>query len=452
MTAAGNESLEANWTAARLIPSVGIRSSKEAEARATSSLLAVMSIVKSFGRVIVSKAGGPAGSVATFTEVRLDTGDAKELRPDGAIVVQRGKTRWSCLVEVKTGSDQLHTEQIEGYLDLARAHGFDGLLTITNDIASATTELPVEYDKRKARGLALAHISWWRILTLAIEEYEHRGVDDPEQAYMLGELIRYLQDEKSGASGFDGMGSDWAKVRDGVHDGTIQQGDERAREIVRRWEEFIEYVSLELRQQWGVKVLPNWPRNSTRESRLGPATRQLTREGHLTASVKIPHAAAPLDLTADLRTRRVTTSAEVRAPKEGGAKRRINWMLRQTRTMPADLYIDVGYPNIREWVSRKNGDAQEDPESLLCPSDPKREPKAFRLHRDGKMGRKAGRDRGSFVGESRSQAHEFYRDVLQNIRAWQPPAPKLPKEQNTAPESETRSAAVETLSDGGEET
>jgi len=68
-------------------------------------------------------------------------------------------------------------------------------------------------------------------------------------------------------------------------------------------------------------------------------------------------------------------------------------MLRQTRDMPGDLFIDVRYPNIREWVWARNVDAQDDPERLLCPSDPKREPRAFRLHRDGKMGRKAGKER-----------------------------------------------------------
>ena len=379
---------------------------------------------------------------STFTEVRLATEDKKDLRPDGGIVVERGKTRWSCLVEVKTGSDELSTTQIEGYLDLARLHGFDAVLTITNDIASSADEVPVIFDRRKARGLGLTHISWWRILTLAIEESEHRGVDDPEQAYILDELIRYLQDERSGASGFEGMGPDWVKVRDGIHDGTIQQGDEQAREIAGRWEEFIEYVSLELRQRWGVKVEPKWTLK-TRQERLGPATKQLVRDGLLTASIKVPNAAAPLDLTADLRTRRFTTATEIRAPKEGGAKRRLNWLLRQTRDMPADLFVDVRYPNIREWVSARNADAQEDPERLLCPSDPKREPRAFRLHRDGKMGRKAGKDQGSFVGESRSLLHEFYRDVLQNIRAWQPPAPKLPKEPESTAAEHDRATPME---------
>lgn len=54
---------EAKWASARLIPSVGIRSAKEAEARATSSFLAVMSVVPGFGKAIVSKAGGPAGLI-----------------------------------------------------------------------------------------------------------------------------------------------------------------------------------------------------------------------------------------------------------------------------------------------------------------------------------------------------------------------------------------------------
>ena len=142
---------------------------------------------------------------STFTEVRFDEDEGKSLRPDGAIVVERGTKRWSRLVEVKTGQADLQRQQVEDYLDLARAHGFDGLLTISNDIASDSAELPVAVDQRKTKGLAVHHISWWRILTAAIVQKEHRGIDDPDQAWILGELIRYLEDEKSGASGFEDM-------------------------------------------------------------------------------------------------------------------------------------------------------------------------------------------------------------------------------------------------------
>jgi len=428
MPTTSTEQPEAKWHPARLIPSVGSKSDRDREERATSSLLAVIAVVKGFGRNIVSRLGAPAGTISTFTEVRFDEEDSKSLRPDGVIVVERGKTRWGCLVEVKTGESGLETDQIESYLDLARARGFAAVLTISNDIASGSSEVPVSFHKGKARGLTVAHVSWWRILTAAIEEREHRGIDDPEQAYILGELIRYLQDDKSGASGFEDMGQHWVHVRDRVRDETLNQGDPATRDVVSHWEEFIVYVSLELRQKFGRKVEPNWPRNSDRASRLIPASKRLAQDGVLTASIKIPDAAAPLDLVADLRTRQLTTSAEIAAPRFTGAKKRVSWMLRQTREMPGDLRVHVRYPNARGWTSMKNGEAQMHPERLLYASDPKREPRSFRLAQVGDLGRKRGKDHGSFVGDSRKQLHEFYREVLQGIRAWQPPAPQLPKE------------------------
>ena len=165
VTKAPSERPEDGWHAARLIPAVGIKGQGEQEMRATSSLLAVMVAVPDFGREVLATFGAPAGRISTFTEVRLDDDDGKSLRPDGAIVVEHGKRRWSCLVEVKTGRADLQRDQTEGYLDIARAHGFDGLVTITNDIASDATELPVAIDQRKAKGLAVHHVSWWRILT-----------------------------------------------------------------------------------------------------------------------------------------------------------------------------------------------------------------------------------------------------------------------------------------------
>ncbi len=41
-------------------------------------------------------------------------------------------------------------------------------------------------------------------------------IDDPDQAWLLGELIRYLDDKRSGCAALDGMGSSWTKVREGV--------------------------------------------------------------------------------------------------------------------------------------------------------------------------------------------------------------------------------------------
>jgi len=415
---------EAKWHRARLIPSVGIRGSREQEQRATSSLLAVMSAVPDFGRVVLTVLGARSGTIETYTEPRFETERGGTKRPDGAIVVTRGQYRWSCLVEVKTGGNSLGADQIESYLDLARASSLDGLLTISNDIASSSSELPVSVDQRKVKGLVVRHLSWWRILTTAIVEKEHHGIDDPDQAWLLGELIEYLKDPKSGASGFEDMGQSWTEVRDGARAGTLRQGD-AVRGIADGWEQFIEYVSLELRQELGRRVEPAWPRKSTRASRLSDSTRSLVGDGTLSAAIKVPDAAGAIEVVADLRARQFVVVAEIDAPKKGRPQTRINWMLRQLRDVSVDLVVEARYPNAREHPSMKLSGAIERPEHLLYPGDPKREPRSFRLSLPRNLGRKKGKEAGSFIGEGSDQIKDFYGDVLQRIRAWQPSAPKL---------------------------
>ena len=52
---------EQSWHQARLIPTSGISGAEEQERRATSALLAVMSAVKEFGRLMTQRFGAPAG-------------------------------------------------------------------------------------------------------------------------------------------------------------------------------------------------------------------------------------------------------------------------------------------------------------------------------------------------------------------------------------------------------
>lgn len=103
---------EEGWHPARLIPTAGIRGQEEQERQATSSLLAVMGAVPEFGRAMLAELGAPRGRISTFAEVQLKDADGKLSIPDGAILVERGQTRWSCLVEVKTGGVPLKSEQV----------------------------------------------------------------------------------------------------------------------------------------------------------------------------------------------------------------------------------------------------------------------------------------------------------------------------------------------------
>lgn len=413
------------WMPARLIPVAGIRGQEEQEIRAASSLLAVMGAVDEFGKTLLRDVGAPAGRITTFTEVPLKDAEGKTLRPDGAITVERGKTSWRCLVEVKTGNAPLQAEQVSNYLDLAREHEFDTVLTISNQISAGPDDVPVSVDGRKLRRVDLRHLSWWRILTEAVMQHQHRGVKDVDQAWILGELIAYLEHEKSGAIGFEDMGQNWVQVRNSARDGTIRSADPGVRDVVDRWEQFIEYLCLGLSQDLGVQV-------SSTQSKVKDGSRwtesllaALQDDGKLTGSFRVPGAVGPIDVEADLRARQTRANVKVNAPKEGRPLTRVNWILRQLGKAPKDLRVEVRFARTKETTALLLDDALKEPKALLSPSDSKREPRSFSLSLARPLGTKRGRGERSFVLETRRQVVGFYGGLVEDLTAWQPKAPKL---------------------------
>ncbi|MFO8075716.1 MAG: hypothetical protein R6T85_06325, partial [Egibacteraceae bacterium] len=78
------------WQPARLIPTAGIGGAREQEQRATSTLLAVMSGVPSFGRELLASLGAPRGKVESYIEVPFTDEQGNTVRPDGLITATRG--------------------------------------------------------------------------------------------------------------------------------------------------------------------------------------------------------------------------------------------------------------------------------------------------------------------------------------------------------------------------
>ena len=233
------DSQEQAWEVARLIPVSGIRSAEEQERRASSALLAVLVAVDEFGAAFTNPLGAPKGHLNAYIEVPFELADGRCVRPDGLVQITRGKRTWTALIEVKTGKNLLDGSQIEAYLDAAKEQGFDCVITISNQIAKIPGEHPVHVDKRKLRRVAIHHISWSRLLTEAVLQKSHRGVADPDQAWILGELIRYLEHENAGAVDFRDMGEFWVGVRDAVKNGTLRQSDKKAIEVAGKWEELV---------------------------------------------------------------------------------------------------------------------------------------------------------------------------------------------------------------------
>ena len=422
------------WRHARLIPTSGIRSQQEQEKRATSCLLAVMHGVPEFGHALLKDLGAPKSpTIETFAEVRFKDAAGKTVIPDGAICCRRGSKNWTCLVEVKTGAARLRDEQVACYLDIAKAHGFDGVLTISTQITADSSESPVSVDRRKLRGgLGLWHFSWWRVLTEAVVQERYRGISDPDREWVLRELIHYLSSKGSGAVGFEDMGENWVSVRKAAHDGTLREGDAAARDVAECWEQFTNYLCLSLSQELGASVTAHHPRRQTTQARLEHLAKALAGSGDLASGLRVPDAVGPLMIRTNLRSRQTFTSISIDAPREGRLKSRFNWLLRQLRDAPDALQIEAAFPNARATTVAKLGEIRDDPSVLYYSVDAKREPRSFVVTQAKPMGQKRGRAEGSFVHETSAQAIEFYRDIVQDLKAWQAPAPRLRDDPETS--------------------
>jgi hypothetical protein len=414
------------WRHARLIPTTGTRTQQEQEKRATSCLLAVMHGVPEFGYALLKELGAPkAPVIETFAEVRFKDAGGKTVIPDGAIVCRRGGKAWTCLVEVKTGSAKLKDEQVASYLDIAREHGFDGVLTISTQITASSDESPVNVDGRKLRSTKLWHFSWWRVLTDAVVQQRYHHISDSDQEWVLRELIHYLSSDASGAVGFEDMGENWVTVRKSAHDGALRPADAGARDVAERWDEFTNYLALSLSQELGASVAVQRPRNQSTVARIDDTVKSLVESGVLRSTLRIPDAVGPLEIHTDLRSRQTITSVELNAPREGRLRARFGWLLRQLGDAPDDLRVEAAFPNARVTTTTTLGALRDDPAVLYYPPDPKREPRSFVVSRSRPMGQKRGRTEGSFVRETSAQAVEFYRDLVQNLKPWRAPAPKL---------------------------
>jgi len=420
------------WPRARLIPISSASGIEAQERRATSALLAVLAAVPEFGRALLKPLGAIGGKIETFIEIPFKVGE-RSIRPDGIIAVTRGSKSWGALVETKTSNSQLERDQVEIYLDLARENKFDALISISNQYVTTSSAYPIAVDRRKASRVKLAHWSWVNILTEAVVQKQYRGVTDPDQAYMLEELIRYLSDPRSGAVAFDNMGPSWTSVRDAARDRTLRKSDAGTAAVAHRWDDLMRYLCLDLTKELGRDV-----RQSVAANERDPRARQqalqdfLAAHGQLYAELVIPDAAAPIRVVADLAARKIVLSARLDAPKAGTSKGRVSWLLRQLPSAPMNLAVEARMARTSESLAELLGKVRENPQVLYPGRD--REIRQFVLSFTRDMGMKRDAGRGSFIESVLSSVKSFYGDVLQTIVGWKPKAPRLssPMEPATA--------------------
>jgi hypothetical protein len=415
--------IDERWQRARLFPVTGIGNPVEQERRGASVFLAVLSAVKEFGRAMTSRCGAPAGTIETFIEVPFEL-NGTHCRPDGLIRIIRGQKTWTALVEVKTGRNDLDADQITMYLDVARDHDYDAVISISHQVATTPGVHPVTVDRRKTRKVDLVHLSWSRIHTEAKIQHANHEVSDPDQAWLLSEFIRYIEDPKSGALDFEDMGTSWATVRDGARQQTLRANEVETLAVVTRFDQLVAFCGMELSRRLGVHVTQRLSRTELEDqaTRLQSQATGLAKDGQLSGALLVPNAAVPLEITVDLRANRIDSRATISAPTDRRAQARVTWLLNQLKAAPPTLQVVANVARARSGRSFALSALLEDPKVIV--EQPNADIRSFTLTLSQTAGTKRGQGKGSFVSSVTSLVDQFYAEVVQPLKTWTARAPK----------------------------
>ena len=335
---------------ARLIPVVADTSKEQ---RAAATLLSVVAAVDEYGRGILRRVGAPAGKsskIRCYTEVVFKTSlQSSSKRPDGLIVVTTGKRTWTAIVEAKVGNSSLDAAQVEAYLDIAREVEADAVITVSNQFVAIPTHHPVTVSKTKLRSVGLYHWSWTFLLTEALLHEASSSIGDSDQAFILKEMVRYLDHDSSGVRSFQRMPRSWGDLCASVQHGErLSKGSPMVLEGVDAWHELTRYMALKMSVAIGEAVGMNLSRAHAKkpEQRRQDDATDLASSSKLTTAFDVPNAASEIEFSADLARRTLTTSMTLRAPTDRKQPRAVfTLILKQIEDCPdGDVLVLAKWP------------------------------------------------------------------------------------------------------------
>lgn len=414
---------------ARLFP---VLSTTSKEGRTTSVLLACLTGIFELSRELLGSVGqrvGTRATIETYAEIVFSGERAvKGDRPDGLIVLRTGRKEWKALVETKVANARLDADQIERYRALAKEHGIDCVITISNQFATNPQVHPLQAVRKSRSRVPVFHWSWMFILTAAHLLQTNDLVEDSDQGLILEELIRFLSHESAGVKGFDRIPAEWSELNRLVSaGGSIPARSEEASTVLAAWHQETKDLSLVLSRLTDASVSERLPRSHQHDARLRERASldQLRTMHQLAAVFDIPDAAAPLEVTADLVRRTVDVGMSLRAPEDRvSSKARLNWLLRQIKTENTDdLHIRLRWPGRSEDTQFSYAQLASDP-SLCEDGKSGLQVREFHVFFAKRLGARFTQQQ-NFIADLEVIVPAFYREVGQALVAWRKPAPTI---------------------------
>ena len=409
------------------------------EGRSTAILLSCLVHVREFGQSMLGSVNqkiGKRANLNAYTEVAFN---AKAHRPDGLLVLRVGKREWKALVETKIGNAKLNEEQITDYMNLAKEHNIDAVITISNQFTSRPDHHPIKLSMKTRSKVKIYHWSWMYIITQADLLISNQSIEDEDQHFILAEMVRFLTHSSTGVKSFDRMPSAWTEVVQKVADGApLQQKSEEVQDVVAAWHQEVRDISLMLSRQVNVKVEVKLSRSHT----LDPTTRvkediaNLVKNHSLSAKLEVQDAAALIDVVVDIKRRTISASMMLIAPSNRKTTAsRLSWLLQQLqKSSETDIHIKLHWPGRKAHTQHALRELREN-SKIAWENSKDRHVVRFEICMIRQLTKRFGQ-RKNFIDELENLVSGFYETVGQRLRAYQSPAPKV-REDRVDPESVT---------------
>ena len=372
------EALELSDCRPKLIPMF-----KQTERKLLSVFLSLLSVSPQIRGVFLKQCGFNSGTTSQFSaamEVSFQSSQVSDVRPDGLIACQKGKTNWAAFIEAKSDKNTIRVDQINSYLELAKQTGVENIITISNEFARVPSEPPYHVDGKKSRSLNVLHFAWSDIRTsleLARCNLELSVAEDA----LLRECLEFFWHEKSGILTYDAMPEVWPNFVEAASTALGFNSNVKGfTDVIYGWQQerrdlcskltHLAGDEVELRHRAGVR--------STEQDRTRLDRQDLANNYILHAQYHFKQAKLGIDVELNLHASRMIATMGVPVPEGKGARASITWLSRLFTEAPfdgANLFID--WPGRGRDVELTVQDFLREPEIVL--DGQKAAPKAVSL-------------------------------------------------------------------------
>ncbi|MEM7573072.1 MAG: hypothetical protein AAF433_09235 [Bacteroidota bacterium] len=417
------------YRSARLIPLLKTGD----EMALTSILLSAIRLVKEFRHLIFKELGLPkVGTFHFLTEVSFP--EIGKERFDGLIVViKSGKVVDALALEMKKGTEELTTDKMQVYQDLARKLKIPKLVSVSNQFVSDSKQLP--YPIKRYKAVDLYHFSWTYLLTLGrILLFKNQlNIADQDQVEIMKEVLYYFEGDKSGVQSLMRMPSEWKALTEDIraHKSISIKGPNEIK-AVEGWYQMEKHLALKLSQKLGVLVKTK----SRSKDSVKADVQFVDKQNSIRTKLVVAHAISDIVVEADFEKRNLKQTVSLTIPESGTNTAKVNWLIKQLqgakKKKPGefDALYDSVFVEAYIKYQRKPVTVRVSQVEDLKKIHKSDELKSFKLYAVKDLGAKFTSQTG-FLKSVEAFVNTFYGGYIQHLKNWSKPAPKIdPKKTN----------------------